>query len=121
MHVNYANLNGGFPDTALREMTGMPTIAYDVTKQTDAEFFKIVSNADAKRWIMVGACMKEEYGLVSFHAYTILGSLDLKTKGETVQTLIKLRNPWGSEMYNGDWNDNDSKWTEDFKQQARLV
>lgn len=121
MHVNYANLDGGYPDTALRELTGMPTKSYNVLDQSNEEFFKIVSHADAKNWIMVGACMKEEYGLVGFHAYTLLGVVDLKTDGESVQRLIKLRNPWGVEMYTGDWNDNDSRWTDDFKAQAKLV
>lgn len=32
-----------------------------------------------------------------------------------------MRNPWGSEKYEGPWSDNDSKWTADYKSQAGLV
>ena len=31
-----------------------------------------------------------------------------------------MRNPWGSEQYNGPWNDEDTQWTADFKKQANL-
>ena len=26
--------------------------------------------------------------------------------------LIRIRNPWGADSYNGPWNDNDSRWNE---------
>lgn len=30
-------------------------------------------------------------------------------------------NPWGSEKYNGPWNNNDSRWTPEYKRQVNLV
>ena len=53
-----------------------------------------------------------EYGLQSGHAYTVLGIYEIK--GERV---IRLRNPWGMEEFNGDWSDYSSKWTDDLKKQ----
>jgi len=48
-----------------------------------------------------------EFGLVSRHQYTTLSTAEYK--GER---LVKLRNPWGRERYNGPWSDSDSaKWT----------
>jgi len=38
---------------ALRDMTGMPTHTYDSRKQTDSQFFDIVSDADKREWAMV--------------------------------------------------------------------
>jgi len=32
-----------------------------------------------------------------------------------------MRNPWGKERYSGPWSDNDSRWTEDFKEQAKMT
>lgn len=70
---------------------------------------------------MTAACMKKAYGLITGHAYTILGVVKLEEGGKTVAHLVKLRNPWGKEKYTGDWHDDDSKWTDDLKKQAKLV
>ena len=60
-------------------------------------------------------------GLTSGHAYSLLDIVDLMEGGKVVQKLAKMRNPWSKEGYNGPWNDNDTRWTEEFKQQAGLV
>ena len=47
----------------------------------------------------------EEQGIVKGHAYTLISAIEIKNKqGKTVQ-LVKLRNPWGSGEWNGDWSD----------------
>ena len=56
------------------------------------------------------------HGLVSGHAYSLLDIKDVDYNGKT--TLIKLRNPWSKEKYNGPWKDGDSKWTDARKQQV---
>ena len=38
-------------------------------------------------------------------AYSILGLLDVKTP-ERKETIIRLRNPWGSFEWKGQWSDN---------------
>jgi hypothetical protein len=35
--------------------------------------------------------------------------------------LIKVMNPWGSDEYTGPWNDEDSRWTAEYKRQVDLV
>ena len=65
---------------------------------------------------MVTACCKKagkpipgkvettgRFGLVSGHAYTFL---DAKTLNGV--QLVKVRNPWDSEMYTGPWSDSDT-------------
>lgn len=70
---------------------------------------------------MTAACMKHGYlSLVGGHAYTILGTQELKVDGKVKHQLIKMRNPWGKERYDGPWSDNDKNWTDDFKKQAHL-
>jgi len=39
-----------------------------------------------------------ELGLISGHAYSLLGIFDL---GDEI--LVKLRNPWGNFAWTGDW------------------
>lgn len=34
---------------------------------------------------------------------------------------MKVRNPWGSEDYTGEFSDKDSRWTDAWKKQANLV
>lgn len=57
---------------------------------------------------------KNHLGLAYSHAYTVLGTVMLSDKTK----LYKLRNPWGSESYHGDWSDTSSKWTEQFRKEA---
>jgi len=70
---------------------------------------------------MVAGCTHEHANLVTGHAYTLLGIQELTQDGEVVQQLIKLRNPWGKEQYDGPWKDDDPQWTEEFKEQAGLT
>ena len=51
-----------------------------------------------------------EVGLVTGHAYTII---DAKYFENMNLRIVKVRNAWGRGLeWNGDWNDNDSKWEE---------
>ena len=61
---------------------------------------------------MTGGNFKNELGLIAGHAYSFIGTNTYK--GEK---LVKLRNPWGHEAYNGPWSDHESpsKWTDDAK------
>ena len=50
-------------------------------------------------------------GLVNNHAYSILGAYTLSNGVR----LVKMSNPWGYDVYTGDWSDNSSKWTSAFR------
>lgn len=65
---------------------------------------------------MTAACMKELFDLHSGHAYTLVGAIELSNG----QKLVKMRNPWGSEHYDGPWNDSDPAWTTELKKEAGL-
>lgn len=68
---------------------------------------------------MTAACMHDHFDLVTSHAYTILGTQELKAGDVVLHRLIKMRNPWGKEKYTGPWHDDDERWTEEFKKQAQ--
>jgi hypothetical protein len=52
------------------------------------------------------------------HAYTLLSAAEvLDVNGNTVR-LVKLRNPWGSGEWNGDWSDSSPLWTEELRAQV---
>ena len=52
------------------------------------------------------------------HAYTLLSAAEvLDINGNTVR-LVKLRNPWGSGEWNGDWSDASPLWTDELRNQV---
>jgi hypothetical protein len=40
------------------------------------------------------------------------------TSGNVVHRLFRVRNPWGTDVYNGPWSDSSSLWTTAFKAQV---
>ena len=53
----------------------------------------------------------EMNGLVTRHAYSILGLLDVETP-DRKETLIRLRNPWGNFEWKGRWSDQSEEWNQ---------
>jgi len=53
-------------------------------------------------------------GLVTGHAYTLL---DVKELSNGVK-LAKVRNPWSSGEWVGDWSDTSSMWTDALRKEA---
>ena len=58
-------------------------------------------------------------GIVYGHAYTLLDIVKVNSEGTEV-ILFKLRNPWGSGEWKGDWSDSSDKWTDELKAQVGL-
>ncbi len=56
------------------------------------------------------------YRLAGLHMYTLVGAVEVpdvknRTSAPGESTLLfKIRNPWGSEVYDGDWSDGDEVW-----------
>jgi len=56
-----------------------------------------------------------DYGLVTNHAYTLIGAKDFDLNGERTR-LVKIRNPWGYKEWNGKWSDKSDVWTKEIKE-----
>lgn len=115
MNIACTYLNSGNALGSFRDLTGMPTEQFRIAKQTDAEFFKVVKEAVADKWMIVAGTQVAQHGLQSGHAYSVQAAATVG--GEN---LVKLRNPWGKAKYAGPWNNNDRRWTASRKAQVGL-
>ena len=59
-------------------------------------------------------------GVISGHAYSLISIHELENQGEQVR-LLKLRNPWGTGEWQGDWSDKSVLWTPALRQQVGCV
>ena len=55
------------------------------------------------------------------HSYGLIDARIVKNKRGKEVKLLKLRNPWGSFEWQGDWGDKSSTWTPELKQQLNVV
>ena len=61
-----------------------------------------------------------QMGLVTNHSYMIIDTIILKNPNGTEVKLLKIRNPWGTNEWLGDWSDESTKWNDDFKKKVDL-
>lgn len=121
IHSCYDRIAGGWEFETIRDLTGAP--GYYLTSIED-DTFDLIQEYDRANYIM-GCSVKDGYdedlaeqqGLVCGHAYTLLAVYEFKSKGKE-QRLVKLRNPWGSGEWNGNWSDDDKKWTAQLRKDA---
>lgn len=53
-------------------------------------------------------------GTAGGHAYTVIGVMTLSNGVK----LVKVRNPWGSEYYEGPWGDDSDLWTDALREEV---
>tara|TARA_B110001450_G_C17578375_1_gene463822 strand:+ start:252 stop:704 length:453 start_codon:yes stop_codon:yes gene_type:complete len=56
--------------------------------------------------------------MISGHAYGVIGAVTLKGGAHDGMRMIKTRNPWGKNMYDGPWSEKSSDWTPEYRKQA---
>jgi len=83
------------------------------------EFWNIIKSADKRKFTLMAASLGEgeeenPEGIISGHAYSVVSCHEFILREEKVR-LLKLRNPWGSGEWTGDWSDNSDKWTDQLR------
>lgn len=103
---------GGHATHALKDLTGAPAECIFLDEKSPLEIFDIVKKAMTNEYPITASTKKEaeeqNNGMAAWHAYTILGAY----KTELGRFLLKLRDPWGKNGWNGEWGVNCSKWNE---------
>lgn len=120
MMGNYEAIGGGWQAETWRILNGAPTQFYTMQSinYNSITAFNTIVNA-LKNGFMVGTdtSTNPPYGLVEGHAYSVVGAYNLRdSNGAIAHILLRIRNPWGQDRYNGPWSDGDtSRWTSSFK------
>ena len=117
LNVNYANLNSGGPNEALKALTGMPTKGYTLEHKSLSYNWEIVTDCQKNNYPMVTCTGGDPaHNVVPNHCLTVLGALELKNaQNEVEYKLIKMRNPWGIYKYDGPFSEKSDLWTPEFK------
>lgn len=76
-NLNYSQIVGGSPGIAFRELTGMPVTTFNVHEVSKDEVFAKIKEGDEKDWAMAVGCHKEIDNIVTGHAYSVLGAVQL--------------------------------------------
>lgn len=120
LHGSYAATSGGIPDFAANHLAGVPSKALRHEEHKDLEaFWEILKQADQRKFTLIASSLGEgeeenEDGIISGHAYSVISIHEFSHEGEIIK-LLKLRNPWGSGEWQGDWSDNSEKWTAELR------
>ena len=56
-------------------------------------------------------------GLLTNHCYSVVSAHEIQSAGRKIR-LLKLRNPWGKEEWNGEWSESYSGWTPALRAQV---
>jgi hypothetical protein len=115
----YLNIVGGYPSEVLTTLTGFPSqIIYKYMISENQNLKDIKSSISDKN--VICACTDHDQsmnqkGLVARHAYSVLDVKERIIKGKII-CLIRLRNPWGYQCWNGNYSNNSSLWTDETRQ-----
>lgn len=72
--------------------------------------YVVTAGAESKTVLTKSAL--DRLGLVSDHAYSVIGVKNVLHPKLGKVNLVKLRNPWGRLEWKGDWSELSSLWTE---------
>ena len=146
VHGSYSRLSGGYISEALYDLTGAPIerIYFHTEYDYDQLFARLLSFMSSG-FLMGIATSKGGDGLVSCHAYSLLGVYEIYdsiegSQGKMTQytgcniekenifnscndmerktvRLVCIRNPWGKREWKGKWSSTSEQWTRKIRQQ----
>lgn len=118
LHGSYERIIGGQSHQTLRDLTGAPAFEHLTTED---DIWDRVLDADQRNYIMAAGVpdgneeKHKELGLVVGHAYGLIAATTVTDKSGGRVNILKLRNPWGSFEWKGDWSDTSDCWTSELQ------
>lgn len=118
IHGSYSRIIGGTAYHVLRDLLGAPSYYHRVS---DGNAWELINTAVNEKAILCCSTIAEntaelkKKGIQTNHSYGLLNTAEvIDNQGNKVR-LLKLRNPWGTFEWQGDWGDLSDKWTPETK------
>jgi hypothetical protein len=106
-HGDYASIEGGFASEAIEDLTGGVGVVINPEDIMDKDrFWREQLSQVNEKYLFGGGSKSAAKGVIGGHAYAVL-----KAWEEGDLRLLKMRNPWGSTEWEGDWSDGSKLWT----------
>ena len=126
VHGSYDRIIGGNCHMTLRDLTGAPS--YEFESRDDDTWFRIREAVDRGYITMAGAAFDDleerkklkRLGISVDYTYGIIDVHEVDGKDGARHKLVKLRNPWCSFRWKGNWSHESASWTQEAKEQVRL-
>ena len=121
-NLSYEDIIIGNSAEAFEFLTPAPYDTY-YHKVDTKKLFDLIRKSHEKGFIIVSDITLTEntnldylskIGLLTNHSYQIIDTAILRQNANEVK-LLKIKNPWGTNVWNGDWSENSGKWTETFR------
>lgn len=96
---------------------------------TKDNLFELIKDADEKDYVICcditdngtqNLAALQNAGLLTNHAYSLIDAAEVIDRDGKPARLFKIRNPWGSHEWTGDWSDQSPKWTPELKRQLNF-
>ena len=120
---NYEHLVGGWMSAAVSIVNGSPWEEFNHINITKEDLWTKLRLFDSRNDILTAGSWfcntgpADQGNIACGHAYTIIQTYELNNGLK----LLKMRNPWGTEQYNGPYSDGDYAWTEYIKEAVDYV
>ena len=126
---SYEDIIPGNSADAFEFLSPAPYNTYYHNAETRPTLFETITEANKKGYVVLADITEtastnletlSKLGLITNHAYTVISSAVLKKSNGAEIKLLKMKNIWGTNEWVGDWSDNSSKWTQEFKKEVGL-
>lgn len=126
---SYEDIIPGNSADAFEFLSPAPFNTFYHNAETRPTLFDTITEANKKGYFVLADITEtaetnlenlSKLGLITNHAYTVINSAVLKKSNGAEIKLLKMKNIWGTNEWVGDWSDNSSKWTQEFKKEVGL-
>ena len=126
---SYEDIIPGNSADAFEFLSPAPYNTYYHNSETRPTLFETIRDAQKKGFFVLADITETEstnlealsrLGLITNHAYTVINTVVLRKSNGSEIKLIKMQNIWGTNEWVGDWSDNSTKWTQEFKKEVGL-